>query len=204
LYDRVEFEDAMFFFNTVLRERVHFDHALDDAIPPPASSSASDFTCVDHRFDGAAEVRLLVHYLRRAQPELFSSVGVSATPDTEAAGSNPPGSDGALSPLQNAVLTLSRRISAEIGSSFGAAVDLREGVRMGKAARGGWVEATEALVRAQHAHRTRPWWWRNADAAVDDATTTADIIGSKPILWRLASMVPREGFSAHAGSSSLS
>jgi cap3/cap4 methyltransferase len=56
-YDHQEFEDAMFFFNAFVRERVHFPHAVHG------------HTWVTHQYDGASEVRLLSTFVKGRHPE---------------------------------------------------------------------------------------------------------------------------------------
>lgn len=51
-YDHQAFEDAMFFFNAFIRERVHFPHAVHG------------HAWITHQYDGASEVRLLSKFVR--------------------------------------------------------------------------------------------------------------------------------------------
>jgi cap3/cap4 methyltransferase len=59
-YSNREYEDQCFFFNSVVRERIHFRHLVDDA---PRE------TFLDHRYDGAAEANLLARYLQLQSSE---------------------------------------------------------------------------------------------------------------------------------------
>lgn len=53
-YNNRGYEEQLFFFNSIVRERVFFPHSVD----------AKQETYLDHRYDGAAEVLLLQRYLR--------------------------------------------------------------------------------------------------------------------------------------------
>jgi cap3/cap4 methyltransferase len=59
-FDHQEFEDAMFFFNAVVREHVHFQH------------SVQDHPWVTHQYDGSSEVKLLTKFVMDRTSDLPS------------------------------------------------------------------------------------------------------------------------------------
>jgi cap3/cap4 methyltransferase len=135
LYDHKQFEDQMFFFNAVLRERVYFRHDFHG------------HEWVDHHFDGAAEVALLSRFVRARWASLTHGQG----------------RNGAVMP-QEAVLrevaTLVERISSAIGSSFERAYENREAIHKGKAQRAGWVGETADRLAEARTLRSLPLWHR--------------------------------------------
>lgn len=125
VYDHQAFEDAMFFFNAVLREKVHFNHIVQD------------HRWINHQYDGAAEVHLLKTFLKRTHPTLS---------DEE---------------LSVKITQLSDNITKAIGGSFERAVSNRDGIHITKGSRGGWLQETEARLRAADARRQLVFWKRN-------------------------------------------
>lgn len=88
-YNHKQYEDQMFFFNSVLRETVHFAAAADNkkrsgdgatagaddsgAVDNDDASSSSSFRYpfeLDHRYDGATEFHVLQQYLDRVASRL--------------------------------------------------------------------------------------------------------------------------------------
>jgi cap3/cap4 methyltransferase len=131
VYDHVTYEDQLFFFNSVLRERVHFPHPFHG------------HPWVDHHFDGAAEVRLLIAFVNqqraaRSAPLLGES--------SEA--------------MRAAVAKLVEDISIAIGGSFEKAFANRESIHVGKAQRAGWMEETNARLAAARSRRAESFWRR--------------------------------------------
>jgi cap3/cap4 methyltransferase len=138
LYDHKLYEDQMFFFNSVMRERVHFNlHPSFGTRSAATAFPTGDY--LDQRFDGAAELSLLQQYISgiRGQPE-----GGEA--------------------LRRRVAALAQQITDAIGGSFDRAVANRDAIHVKKGERAGWQEETQRRLEAAAAHRALPIWWRDA------------------------------------------
>lgn len=147
-YDNRAYEDQCFFFNSVLREKVHFRHLLE---------SAPKDTYLDHRFDATAEVDLLQRYLAMRLAPL-PPINDCAESDSAFADVVPP--PGAQND-PNAVLHVSRAITASLHRTFEQAAERLNRVRMEKANAKGFVEAEKQLQRRIADHREAPVWWTN-------------------------------------------
>ena len=132
-YDSVAYEDQLFFFNAVLRESVHFPHALHGD------------EWVDHRFDGAAEVAVLSKFVRGWRAVDGRVCAVPAAEDAA---------------VLAEVRALSDDVSTAIGSSFERAFQNRERIHVDKAQRAGWVDATRQRLDAARQRRAEPLWHR--------------------------------------------
>ena len=154
-YDHKLYEDQMFFFNAVLRERCHF------TIAHGGSCRSLRDGYLDQRFDGAGEALLLAKYISQNRAEeLLPSDGKETRDEL----------------LRRAVGELSVRITEAIGGSFERAISNRDSIHVKKSERAGWQDATQRRLQEAAAHRARSIWWRNtADGEVDPA----------PYCWRL-------------------
>jgi len=141
-YDHVKYEDQLYFFNSVLREKCHFPHRLTKT------------RYLDHRFDGAAEVAVLQAFVQRYyQPHHpHGTVGHGDAPRFDVAAE---------------VVKLSDRITAAIGGSFERAIANRNDIHIKKGQRAGWIDATHKRLDAAQAERDNPWWWRSLDPIAD-------------------------------------
>ncbi len=164
LYDRVKYENQLFFFNSVFRESVHFAH---DFSFNSTTGEAGEY--LDHRFDAAAELRVLEYFLLEHSPRAEERAELRASPAM----------------LRVAVRNLSDSISREIGSSFSKAAYNRDKIHVDKGARAGWIDETMSRLQLQRKLRELPLWHRNlTDGEQPTLDATRREPGSEPV-WHL-------------------
>lgn len=168
LYHHGEYENRMFFFNAVMRERVHFGHFLGDR---PSGG-------LDHRYDGAAEVALLRLCVRLRRRYESGGPNVNGSSDGSENSDDDGGVDDNDAALASEVAALAMSVTSAIGGSFERAVAHRDQVAVDKAHRAGWVAATDAKLAAAARARRLAVWWRSAASG-------GGAVEERPHAWRL-------------------
>ena len=147
LYNNRLYEDQCFFFNSVVRERIHFDHVLE--------GHRASF--LDHRYDASAEVNILEEYL---------NLGFAKGPHATTAAADP---KQLTSGEAAAILAKSEEITSALGKSFLEASERLPRVMMEKAKLRGFEASQRALEAATSAFRDLDVWWRRRDAVKKSA-----------------------------------
>jgi cap3/cap4 methyltransferase len=157
LYNREHYEDALFFFNSILRESVYFDHEVEG------------HPHLDHRFDASAELALHKAFLKIYTPHCLLQEAKSSAPHAQP-----------LTPreLEALALKLFDKITQEIGWSFERAVASKNDFLLQKGSKAGFKIATERNLEEAGAKRNHQLWRRVLPA-------TPGPQGTKPFFWRL-------------------
>ncbi|KNH05552.1 hypothetical protein XU18_3523 [Perkinsela sp. CCAP 1560/4] len=174
-YANSEYQDQLFFFNSVVRETFHFNHfynlaALNGqrhAVKKQRKSQVRNLD-LDHRYDASMELEVLVAALtleKLAQrgygiPNLLGEEkhrwimreGICAV-----------SGDSPHHEIYNEALLLSQNITHQIGRSFDGAIRAREGIILEKARSFSWTPTALALIKAQREDREKPQWWKNVE-----------------------------------------
>ncbi len=167
-YNNRCYEDQCFFFNSVLRERVHFSDPADVQGTAAAAAAGAPFTTgsrsevslsvassartretfLDHRYDGAAEVHALREYL--------SLLALHDDASTD---------DGGTLVMMTRIVAKSREITEALGKSFAEASARLPRVMLEKAVEKGFEAAQRALEQAGEAWKEMDVWWRGPTVA---------------------------------------
>jgi cap3/cap4 methyltransferase len=161
LYNREHYEDALFFFNAILRESVYFDHTVEG------------HPHLDHRFDASAELALHKAFLKIYAPKCLLQEGGAGGHSPAAASSRQ------LTPeeLQAFAVKLFDKITQEIGWSFEKAVASKNEFVLQKGSKAGFKITTERNLEEAQAKRNHQLWRKVLPAVGDHA--------AKPFFWRL-------------------
>ena len=161
-YSHHEYENKMFFFNSFVRQRVHFVHHPTGVATTSPTLDAVRSRGLDHRFDAAAELHALWTWATKV--------------------AHREGEESDVAPWQR-VLAASDAITQVLGGqTFDEVVAKKETFLKRKAARGRFD--IDESIRIARADRQRNVWWvdspplafrTEAPAACDDVTRWASL-----------------------------
>jgi cap3/cap4 methyltransferase len=161
-YNNRRYEDQFFFFNRVLRERVHFSDPEDSTTTTTRRSRES---FLDHRYDGSAEVHALREYL---------SLPIVINDDLHR---NVSGS------MVDRIVSRSAAITDALGKSFAEARSRLPRVMMQKAIAKGFEATQRALEKAGEEFREMAVWWGPALVPPPPVAAGDEIRGSVVDPW---------------------
>ena len=165
-WDVAHYENQCFYFNAVVRERMHFNHIL------------SPHLNLDNHFDGAAEVKLWELFIEHTQPEILGDVAKMKSRINElvdlVSKECKNTFDGAIANRDRIILSLA---NGSMQSAFGHDDDAEEAAGLqqqqqeqhqltdGKKQNTNWESQARAMIAAAKKERRRPIWLRNVDEA---------------------------------------